>query len=337
MTIPSFFSSKNAWFAVAIGISILLIGLFLMHHVPIQKKDIAATGFLFDMVITFPVIWYFLVIRPLKLRKWRIVFVFTLCCVVAYLILPTHQKSYIIQIRKLTFVAELGMIVYMAIKARKIRTEYKRLQAAFPDIAYNLYKSMVTILGNGAYVKIIASELTILRFGLLCWKKQAAAPEGTVPYTTYKESNYPVLFGVILFSCIIEITALHLVLLHYSKIAALIVSIISLYGTIFIVSDLSAILKSPVLILDDRLLLRTGMRWRAMVNKTNIASIEKIKDSFQPVSDCFKGAALKNSANVLITFKHPVQIERIYRKSISANTIVMGIDQADDFLTELKN
>jgi hypothetical protein len=335
MTLSPYSIPKNIWFAVLIALAIVLGGQFLIHHISPLKRDIVATGFLCDLIITFPVIYYFLVIRPLKLRKWSIMLVITLCCVVAYVILPEHQRSYIIQLRKLTVFIELGALIYGIRKIGKIRTEYKKLQVEFPDIAYNLYKSLASVFGDGIYVKILASELTVLRFGLLCWKKQKQTSTTIDQYTVYKESNYPLLFGVILFACIVEIMGLHLVLLHYSKTAALIISILSMYGLIFIVGDLSAVLKSPVLVMSNKVLLRTGLRWRVIVDKNNIASIEKVKDTFQPGINCFKGSIMKNSVNVLFTFKHPVNIERLYRKPVLVDKIVMTIDQADDFITEL--
>jgi len=168
MTLSPYSIPKNIWFAVLIALSIILGGQFLIHHISPLKRDVVATGFLCDMVITFPVIYYFLVIRPLKLRKWGIILVITLCCIVAYVILPEHQRAYIIQLRKLTVLIELGALIYGIRKIGKIRTEYKKMQAEFPDIAYNLYKSLASVFGDGIYVKIVASELTVLRFGLLC-------------------------------------------------------------------------------------------------------------------------------------------------------------------------
>jgi hypothetical protein len=337
MTLSPYSIPKNIWFAVLIALSIILGGQFLIHHISPLKTDVVATGFLCDMVITFPVIYYLLVIRPLKLRKWSIMLVITLCCGVAYVILPEHQRSYIIQLRKLTVLIELWVLIYGIRKIGKIRTEYKKMQVEFPDIAYNLYKSLAAVFGDGIYIKIVASELTVLRFGLLCWKKQKQSSTATGQYTVYKESNYPLLFGVILFACAVEITGLHLALLHYSKTAALVVSIFSVYGMIFIVSDLSAILKSPVLVMSDNVLLRTGLRWRVIVNRNNITSVEKINDSFQPGANCFKGSVMKSSANILLTFKHPVNIERLYRKPILLDKIAMSIDQANDFMAELSS
>lgn len=86
----------------------------------------------------------------------------------------------------------------------------------------------------------------------------------------------------------------------------------------------------------DKLLLRTGIRWRVLVNTNNIASVEKIKESYQVDKDCFNGGILKSSVNILFTFKHPVSIERIYRNPIKFNKIIMSIDQANDFLADFR-
>jgi len=87
--------------------------------------------------------------------------------------------------------------------------------------------------------------------------------------------------------------------------------------------------------MNDKVLLRTGLRWRVIVNRNNIISVEKINDSFLPGANCFKGSVMKSSINILFTFKHAVNIERLYRKPVLFDKIVMSIDQANDFMAEL--
>ncbi len=327
--------SKNYLYAAFIAIIILIIGLFLLHAAAPVKRDLVATGFLVDIVVTFPVVFYFLVIRPLRIKKWKMVLVFTCCCGVAYCILPAHQQYYIIQLRKLTVGLELGVLIYALSKIKKIRSVYYQLQADFPDTAYNLQKSMMQILGGGVAVKVLASELTILNFGLFWWRKSKAGQASAKRFSVYKESGYAAFFGVLLTVCFIELVAFHLALMHYSNTAAIVLTVLSAYGTLFIIGDFSAIVKSPVTILDGRLLLRTGLRWRAVIDNTNIASVEKVKDSFQPGDGCFKGGVMKSSINILFTFKNPVTIERLYRKPIMVKQIVMCVDEADAFIDRL--
>jgi hypothetical protein len=331
MALSSTAIHKNIWFALLSALSILAVGLFLLHKASPIHQDAIASGFLLDMVVTFPVAWYFLVIRPLKLRKWGILLVITCSCTVAYLILPAHQRHYILQLRELIALPEFAMLIYTISKIRHIRREYRRLQATLPDVAYNLHQSMATIMGDTTAVKIIASELTIQRFGLFFWKKQPAI-SGSRRFSTHREIGYAALFGVILFACAVELIAFHLFLNHYSHIAAIIVTILSIYGTLFLVGDFAAVIQNPVLVMDNKMLLRTGFRWRALVDIENIAAIQKVSDSFEPAARCFNGGLMKNRVNVLITFTEPTQLERLYRKPITTNQIVMTIDNVDEII-----
>jgi len=252
---------KNIGLVVLLAIVLVAGGSYLLHHIALAKQYNIANGLLADMLITFPAVYYFLIIRPLKLRVWNMLLVFTCCCGVAYLVLPVQQQQYIIQVRKLSVIAELGVLVYALTKLRNVRAEYRRLQAKLPDTAYNLQQSITTVLGNKLAIRILAYEVTVLRFGLLCWRKGAAVPQDARRFTTHQDSGYVALFGVLLFVMLVELFAVHLVLLQYSILAAKIVSALSAYGIIFLVADISAVLKSPVLMVNNNLLLRTGMRW----------------------------------------------------------------------------
>jgi hypothetical protein len=323
---------KNIWLVIFTAFAILGAGMFLMHHVNPQKSGAAATGFMVDMVVTFPVAYYFLIIKPFKQKLWRIMLIITCCCGVAYLILPAAQRGYIIQLRKLTAGLELGMLIYCISKIRHIKKAYDTLQAEFPDVAFNLHKSMAMVLGDGMPVKIMASEITIVRFGLLCFKREKEISPEIKRFSIHKESGYAALFGVIMAVSVIEMVAFHLFLTRYSTIAATIVTILSIYGSLFITGDFSALVKSPVLLLENKLLLRAGLRYRALIKLDNIASVEKVGGSFEPGVQCFKGGVMKNTFNILITFKEPVTVERLYRKPAETSQMVLSIDEAEEFI-----
>jgi hypothetical protein len=316
--------------------SILFFGLFLLHRLPLVRQDTVATAILADMVLTFPVAFYFLLIRPFGLKKWRLLLVFSCCCAAAYLILPAHQQQYVLQLRKLSAVVEIGGLIYILNKFKRIRAVYLQLQSNFPDPAYHIYQSLSTVLGNSFAVNVLATELGILRFGLFCWKRQPLNNKVICNYTTYKRSGYAALFGVLLFVCLVEASAVHLMLVRYSLVAAWIFTGLSIYGVLFIIGDFSAIIKSPVLILKEQLVLRAGMRWRAVVNFNNIDCIEELNSYAITHIDGFDGSLMKGNANVLLTFKQPVNIDRLYRKPVMMNRLAINIDASNEFITELR-
>jgi hypothetical protein len=335
MTIPPIYIHKNVWFTLLAACLILCGGLFILHHVPVSKKDIVATAFLADIVITFPVAYYFLLVQPLKLKK-RSIFLVTSCCLaVAYFILPAHQQSYIAQIKKLTMFAELGLLIYAVSKIKRISAAYKQLKEISPYNPYLLRKSMVAVLGNIFAIKLMASEISMLKFGLLPWSNKEATPPNATSYSIHKEAGYVAMFSIVLFACFAELTGFHLLITHYSKTAAMIVSILTAYGIIIIVGDLAAIMKKGVLVMPDRLILRTGIRWVADVDRNNIIAVEKIRIGFEPDKDSFSGGILKSNTNICFTFAQPVSVERIYGKTVSVTKIVMTVDDADKLIAQL--
>ena len=230
---------KNIGLVMLLAILLVVGGPYLLQHTAAGKHSSVANGLLADMLITFPVAYYFLIIRPLKLKVWNMLLVITCCCGIAYVILPVQQQQYIIQVRKLSVLAELGLVIFALSKLNRIKSEYRRLQAILPDTSFHIQQSITTVLGNNQAIRMLASEITILHFGLLCWKKGPAVPQHARCYTTHRNSGYVALFGVLLLVMLVEVVAVHLLLLQYSILAAVVVTAISVYGMIFLVADLS--------------------------------------------------------------------------------------------------
>ncbi|RYE32417.1 MAG: hypothetical protein EOP42_09460 [Sphingobacteriaceae bacterium] len=337
MTISQTKSYKNIFLTIFLAAAILLCGLLILHFAPLPKRDILATGFLADIVVTFPVAYYFLIIRPNQLKMRRMLLVISACLLVAYLILPPHQKYYVLQIRQISALLELGFLIYAISKIKSIISVYKQQETEYQDFGYDLSKSLVAVLGDSLPVKMLASELIILRFGLGFWKKFRPMSSNIKQFSVYKEAGYAGFFGVILSVFLIELVIVHLLIMRYNLLAANIVTLASAYGLIFLIGNFSALVKSPILFLPDKILLRVGFRWRSLVNINNISSAEKIGYSYEADESCFKGSLMKNSANVLINFKHPVTVDRIYRKPIMVDKMIVSIDQVDAFLLEIRN
>jgi len=180
-------------------------------------------------------------------------------------------------------------------------------------------------------VKIIASELAVLRYGLLFWKKEASAENAGKNFTTHKEFGYVPLWCIFIFAMLVEIVAFHFLLREWSNTVAMIVTVLSCYGFILFIADLSAILKRKILATNNQLILRTGLRWRAVTTVSNISSVEILRYDYHSTANYFKGGITKNSGNVLILFREPVLIERLYGANKQFSTILMNIDDVELF------
>jgi hypothetical protein len=310
-------------------------GFLLMNGVAISHRDKVATGFLFDLLITFPLCYYFIIIRPLRKSGRGIFLVLTVCCGIAYLVLPTHQRGIILQIRKLSALAELAFIIYAITKIRKIRLAYKTHQLGFADPVFSLRNAMSDLMGDRLPVKVLAAELAVWRYGVLFWKAERTLSKEVKPFSTHKESGYVAIWCILLVAVLVEVVAFHFLLMRWSRVAADIVSVLTLYSIIFFIADLSAVIKRQVLIDGETIVLRTGLRWRTIVEKSNIESVIKIKNGYDDSEIYLKGAVMKAGANVFITFKSPVAVDKLYGPAKQFKSVLMSIDNADDFIAQL--
>ncbi|MGY4535885.1 hypothetical protein ACVW0P_000279 [Mucilaginibacter sp. UYNi724] len=334
MTITLSKPQKNIYSIAVIAFLIFAGGAFILHVVPPTSKNRVANGLLVDCIITLPALYYLIIVRPLKVSVKQMLFVSTICCSIAFLILPQQQRKYILQIRKLTAIVELAFIVYAVTKLRQIRAAYKTERNIFADPIFNLRSALAITVGQSIGVKIIAAEFAVLRYGLLVTKKEKNINADTHYFTTHKEFGYVAIWCVMLFAALIEISATHLLLMKWSNTAAIILTVLSCYGLILFVADLSAMLKRKVLINKDIIVLRTGMRWRAIVDRANISEIKCITNDYNSEVKHYKGGIIKNG-NILITFKQPVVIEKLYGANEFHTAILLCIDDTEKFIREV--
>jgi len=335
MTAPSIKPSRNIILISIIALFIVTFGLSLLHSVPYKIKDKVASGLLADLVITFPVLYYLMIVRPLRLPVKRMLIVISICMVVAYLILPQHQRSYILQLRKLTAAAEILFIIYAVTKFRRLNKVYKTHQATLPDPIYNLRSAMAHVLGNSLAIKLIASELAVLRYGLLWWKKEKTGVKAVHTFSTHRETGYIAIWCILMVAILVEMVAFHLLLLKWSHTAAIILTALTLYSMILFIADLSAILKRKIQLTETHMLLRTGLRWRIYTGISNIESVRKITNDYHSEDDYFKGGIIKTGGNLLISFKEPVQIDRLYGAGKKSRIVLMNIDDYPAFADAL--
>ncbi|QEC75738.1 hypothetical protein [Mucilaginibacter ginsenosidivorax] len=329
--------TRNIILITIIAVLIFFGGWALLHTVALNMRNKVADGLLADFVVTFPVLYYLIIIRPSQTSAKRLLFIISICSIIAYLILPAQQKAYILQIRKLSAFAELLFVIYAFTKFNKLWLAYKYQKALLPDPIYNLRLAMASTMGHSLGVKVIASELAVLRYGLLSWKKEKPALTQSRSFSTHKDFGYIAIWCILFVAIMVETFAFHLLLLKWSPLAAMIVTGLTLYGVIFLVADLSAVIKRRVEINQTTLLLRTGLRWRAIVDIANICTINKIVNDYHSNNFYFKGGIIKSSGNLLITFKTPVQVDKLYGKSKMTNTILMNIDNYEAFAAMVNN
>jgi hypothetical protein len=113
---------------------------------------------------------------------------------------------------------------------------------------------------------------------IIFWKTQTEASGQFPQFTYHRKSSYIQLWIVILFVLVIETFAIHTLLSGWQAVLSYVFLGLSIYTLLFLIADLRAAVKRPVVVTDKELFLRTGIRWRVTVPLNNLLNVIKFKD-----------------------------------------------------------
>jgi hypothetical protein len=290
-----------------------------------------------DLVIGLPLIFYFLVIRKIKWSVSALIPVFLLSAVAAWFVLPEYDHSYLLYIKEGAVFIEVFMLVFMVIRVRKIVREFKKQTLERYDFTSNIQKALVNVSGDNLFSRMIASEITLIRYGLFFWLKKPGKNSEN-HFSIHEKSGFIAMLVSVIFLSLIEAFVLHLVLVRYSKPAAWVLTFAGIYSTVFLVAYLNSVIQRPVEICNGKLYLRSGILWSADIDLNKIASIEPVKrwDNEDKTVLNLAGAVFSEPV-VIIRFKEPVTVNRIYGFHKTATQIGIVIDEKDRFISVIKN
>lgn len=289
----------------------------------VRNPEVAAWGVTFDLVLTIPLLWWGLVVLPGRARALTLAPVFLVCLALASKIVPGN--GFLDDLRYLAIPAELLLIGALVQRVRAVAKN----KVATDDPYVRIQHAARSLMGNGMFAEVVASEVTLLYYALFCWRKQPPAVEGRA-FTVYQRSGWPVMLACILVLLVAESIGLHLLLQLWSVPAAWLMTFFDAWGILWLLGDYHALRLRPSNLTDDALHLRYGMRWSVTIPRDNIASIEPISEEKQwKRKDVLKVAMLEDP-RWLITLREPMVARGLagLRKTIVAVALLPDEDEA---------
>lgn len=332
--------SIKTWTILFAGLTALILGIGVLVVQTADFKlhsDLLSLAVTADITIGIPLLYYFIVSRKLKAPPITALIVFLICTGIASLILPNDNQFYLDKIKLLLIFTELSIVIYGVIMVRKIVRAYRTISAKRNDFVYNLTEALKTILGKSNAISFVVGEINTFRYGLFFWLGKKEILSGQSFYTTHKKSGYVALWSVLFFVMLIETVGVHLLLWNWNQGVAIAAIILSIYTILFLIADLSSILKRPVIFLDNKLYLRIGTRWNAIIDPKQILTIETIKNFDKEQNKGTLDCALAGSPNVKITMTTPIVIVGFYGIKKTVTKFVFNIDNATEFIEEIKH
>jgi hypothetical protein len=137
----------------------------------------------------------------------------------------------------------------------------------------------------------------------------------------------------------LETVGLHLILLRYSLLLALAVSLLSLSALIWLIADYLALGKLTTIITDEGIILRVGKRARATIPRKLLMTA--LSPSWRDLPDTpnrsYLNVTKPAEPNILLTFSEPVIVNLPGGLRRSIRMLAVFVDTPEVFLEAIRN
>ncbi len=286
------------------------------------NAELLSLALTIDLAVLIPALFY-LIMRRGGISALSVIPVFVVAIVLATLIIPPEHHRYLDLVKLALVPLELFVVAWIAYRAFLIMRDQSR--SVNPDFVDSIRTVLQRQIRPGFVSSLFASEISMFYYAFCGWGRPAQAGASDGAFTYHKKSGYAAVVWVFVFLILMEAVVIHLVLQRWSVVAAWVLTILSIYGLLFILADLNAVRLRPILVDDEFLYLRIGLRWNAKIHRRSIAGVRTIRSVDGDAENL--NAALLGFPNVEIRFEEPQEIVGLYGFTKRVPGVSVAVDE----------
>jgi hypothetical protein len=292
----------------------------------VMNPDVAVWGVTFDLMLTIPAVYYFGLVRRGRASFASMIPLFAVCGLAARQIVPgAHQQ----------FLHQLGLVIsapleLFAIGWLVMRTRNAKRMLGGGDAIDRLRAAALELTRNPVVAEVVVGEVVVWYFALLSWRRKPDVREGQTAVTVHEQSGWGVVLVALFIVMAGEAFGMHLVIQHWSRLWAWVLTGFEAYGMLWFIADLRALKLRPTVIDAEAVRIRFGLRWNAVIPRTAIASIEKIGGPTEKRPGLLK-VAIINDPTHLITLREPVTATSMFGIRREIHELALAPDDAAAF------
>jgi len=309
---------------IATGIYAAAVTMARMRPV-LRHPDAVSAGLLIDLLIVVPLAYYFLAVRRAGWPARTLIPLFLFSLTGAALVLPDQREMLKRASEILSVPAEIGLVAWIAVRTR--RSLRSTSGPGHDDMLDRLRKVALEILPMRRAAEAIGFEMAVVYYSLFAWRHRAPNPPATRVFTYHRTNGYGALGFALLIVTLAEAIPVHLLVTRWSPRGAWLLTALAAYGMLWFLADYRATRLRPILLDDDTLCLRTGLRWTIHIPRAHIVALHKKAPKTEP----FVRATLPGTTPLWIELSEPVTAQGPYGKEKAARWIAVAVDEAQAF------
>ncbi|MFZ9045243.1 MAG: hypothetical protein ACO2ZZ_05215 [Cyclobacteriaceae bacterium] len=325
---------------VFLAYSLLLVGLGTLYFIASDVSNYSANSFFaiaitIDFTLFLPLV-YLLLIRKSNIPNVTVVPVFVLCLAVAFYSIPAQFQGAIQWVELWVLpIVELSVLSFVGFKFYQIRKAFK---GTVGNQKLDAYDAMVLACEKafpGIAGKLLASELSMLYYGFLTWKKPVYQSN---EFSIHKKSGVLVILAFIIGLVIVETGVIHLLVQNWNSTVAWILTILSIYSGMQVFGFLKSIPRRPIKFSESSLYLRFGIMSSVEIPYSMIEAAELNKKELSEETDIVELSPLGilgGGHNILIRSTNPLHLQKLFGMKKAFSEIVFFVDEPERFLEDL--
>ncbi|MGH1338174.1 MAG: hypothetical protein ACRBFS_18775 [Aureispira sp.] len=306
----------------------LLVVVGMMYYRPLDST--LAIGITLDLVVTIPCL-YLLAIHYQNIPKRTVVPVVLLGVLLGSWMLPVEQQVYLNYIKNYVLpVVELGVLSFIVYKVYQTKQLYQ--QGEERDF-YSRLLQVTKALFPERVSHFLAAELSVPYYCFWVWKTPRLTDQ---EFAYHQKSGSVALLGAFFMLLMVETFALHLLIQLWSPLVAWILTGLSGYSLLQLISLMKSMAQRPIILTADQLHLKYGTLGELLTTVENIQQVtpyERLQhDDFLP-----RLAALGRleTPNVYLEFKRPVVLVGAFGKVQEVTRLLLFVDEQEAFIERL--
>jgi hypothetical protein len=197
---------------------------------------------------------------------------FVACMVIARLLVPMPHRDFLRQLALLQAPLELAVVIAIALRLRAARKSF----AEEDDLVARIELVCRSFFGDTRLTRIVSGEVTAFTLGLFGWRLASPRKRGIASSTFHQRSGWGSIVACILVLIAAEGIGVHLLVQRWSPHAAWFITLLDVWGAIWLLGDYHAFRLRPLVVTHDRLDLHFGFRWSVSIPRELIAAIEPL-------------------------------------------------------------
>lgn len=281
-----------------------------------------------DLIVTVPLVYWFLAVRRAGWPRLSVVPVFVLSVAGTRLVPGLEAGRLLHGLEWVAIPAELLLLTIVARRAFAMSRALRVSQGG--DALESLRRAAIELVEIERAAEIIAYEAAVLWYAVVGGGRHGTPP-GAFVFGVRRRSGYgPVLVGLF-FALIAEAIAVHLLVRRWSVVAAWILTILTAYAALWLIGDFRALGRRTILVTGDALIVRLGLRWSVRVPLDAIRAV-RAAESPGPAAPDHLRAVILGAERQVVELDSELVAVGFYGIRRRVRSIGLSVDEPERFL-----